>query len=51
MDDSIANKAVASILEDKWLDHFQSLHSNEPKPSMQQEKVYNELQRLEKEKD
>jgi len=51
MDDTIANKIPSSISEDKWLEHFQSLHSDEPKPSMHKEKVHNELQRLEQEKD
>ena len=51
IDDTIPNKNPPSIPEDKWLEHFQYLHSEEPKPSTHQEKIYNELQQLEKEKD
>jgi len=48
MNDSIKENDPAPILEEKWLGHFQSLHSNERKSSMQQQEVYDELQQLQK---
>ena len=33
------------------LNHFQSLHSNDPRTSTQQQEIYNELQSLKKEKE
>ena len=51
IDDTIPQKNPPSIPEDKWLEHFQYLHSDEPKPSTHKEKIHNELQQLEKEKD
>ena len=40
MDDSTDSKVPAPISEETWqLDHFQCLHSNEPKLSMQHENV------------
>ena len=51
IDVRMANKNPPSIPEDKWFEHFQYLHSDEPKPSMHQEKIHNELQQLDKEKD
>ena len=40
-----------TIVEETWLNHFQSLHSKDPRTSIQQQEIYNELQSLEKEKE
>ena len=50
MNDTIVENVPAPISEETWLNHFQSLHSNDPRTSTQQE-IYNELQWLEKEKE
>ena len=50
MDDTIVEYVPASISEETWLNQFQSLPSNDPRTSTQQE-IYNELQSLEKEKE
>ena len=50
MDDTIVDNVPAPISEETWLNHFQSLHSKDPRTSIQQE-IYNELQSLEKEKE
>ena len=43
MDDTMKETYTPSISEEKWISHFQSLHSNEPL-SEQQEAVIDELQ-------
>lgn len=44
-------KCPRPISEETWLNHFQSLHSKDPRTSIQQQEIYNELQSLEKEKE
>ena len=51
MNDTIVENVHAPISEETWLNHFQSLHSNDPGTSIQQQEIYNELQTLEKEKE
>ena len=51
IDDTIVENVPAPISEETWLNHFQSLHSNDPGTSIQQQEIYNELQTLEKEKE
>ena len=51
MKDTIVGNVPAPISEETWLNHFQSLHSNDPRTSTQQQEIYNELQSLEKEKE
>ena len=51
MNDTIVENVPAPIWEETWLNHFQSLHSNDPKTSTRQQEIYNELQSLEKEKE
>ena len=48
MNDTIVENVPAPISEEMWLNHFQSLHSNDPRNSTQQQEIYNELQSLEK---
>ena len=50
MNDTIVENVPAPISEETWLNHFQSLHSKDPRTSIQQQEIYNELQSLEKEK-
>ena len=50
MNDTIDENAPAPISEETWLDHFQSLHSKNPRISMHEHEVY-ELQSLENEKE
>ena len=51
MNDTIVEIVPAPITEETWLNHFQSLHSNDPRTSTQQQEIYNEWQSLEKEKE
>ena len=51
MNNTIIENVPTPILEETWLNHFQSLHSNDPRTSTQQQEIYNELQSLEKEKE
>ena len=51
MNDTLVENVPAPISEETWLNHFQSLHSNDPGTSIQQQEIYNELQTLEKEKE
>ena len=51
MNDTIVENVPAPISEETWLNHFQSLHSNDPSTSTQRQQIYNELQSLEKEKE
>ena len=51
MNDTIVENVPAPISEETWLNHFQPLHSNDPRTSTQQQEIYNELQSLEKEKE
>ena len=51
MNNTIVENVPAPISEETWLNHFQSLHSNDPRTSTQQQEIYNELQSLEKEKE
>ena len=51
MDDTIVENVPAPISEETWLNHFQSLYSKDPRTSIQQQEIYNELQSLEKEKE
>ena len=44
MNDTIVENVPAPISEETWLNHFQSLHSNDPRTSIQQQEIYNELQ-------
>ena len=48
MNDTIVENVPAPISEETWLNHFPSLHSNDPRTSTQQQEIYNELQSLEK---
>ena len=50
MNNTIDENAPAPISEETWLDHFQSLHSKNPRISMHEHEVY-ELQSLENEKE
>ena len=47
---TIVENVPAPILEETWLNHFQSLHFIDLGTSIQQQEIYNELQTLEKEK-
>ena len=51
MNDTIVENVPAPISEETWLNHFQSLHSNDPRTSTQKQEIYNGLQSLEKEKE
>ena len=51
INDTIVENVSAPISEETWLNHFQSLHSNDPSTSTQRQQIYNELQSLEKEKE
>ena len=51
MNNTIVENVPTPISEETWLNHFQSLHSNDPRTSTQQQEIYNELQSLEKEKE
>ena len=51
MNDTIVENVPAPISEETWLNHFQSLHSNDLRTSIQQREIYNELETLEKEKE
>ena len=51
MNDTIVGNVPAPISEETWLNHFQSLHSNDSRTSTQQQKIYNELLSLEKGKE
>ena len=44
MDDSVKQKVTPEILEENWLRHFQSLHSNDLL-NPDQQNVVNELQK------
>ena len=48
MNDTIVENVPAPIWEETWLNHFQSLHFNDPKTSTRQQEIYNELPSLEK---
>ena len=50
MNDTIVENIPAPISGETWLNHFQSLHSKDPRTSIQQQQIYNELQSLEKDK-
>ena len=50
MNGTITEKFLPHSREKTRLNHFQSIHSNEPKILMHQQHFYNELQSLEKEK-
>ena len=47
MNDTIVENVPAPFSEETWLNHFQSLHSDDPGTSIQQREIYNELQTLE----
>ena len=51
MNDTIDKNVPAPISEETWLNHFQSLHSNDPRTSVYHQGVYDELLSLEKEKE
>ena len=51
MNDTIVENVPAPISEETWLNHFQSLHSNDPRASIQPQEICNELQSLENEKE
>ena len=51
MNDTIVENVPAPISEETWLNHFQSIHSNDPRASIQPQEIYNELQSLENEKE
>ena len=51
MNYTIVENVPAPISEESWLNHFQSLHSNDPRTSIQQQEIYNELESLEKGKE
>ena len=50
MNDTLAENVPTPISEETWLNHFQSLHSKDPRTSIQQQEIYNELQLMQKEK-
>ena len=50
MNDTIDENVPAPISEETWLTHFQSLHSNDPRTSINHQGVFDELLSLEKEK-
>ena len=50
MNDTIDENVPAPISEETWLNHFQSLHSNDLRTSINRQGVYDELLSLEKEK-
>ena len=49
MNDTIVENIPTPISEETWLYHFQSLHSKDPRTSIQQQEMYNETQLLQKE--
>ena len=51
MNDTIDENVPAPISEETWLNHFQSLHSNDLRTSINRQGVYDELLSLEKEKE
>ena len=51
MNDTIDENVPAPISEETWLNNFQSLHSNDPRTSINHQGVYDELLSLEKEKE
>ena len=51
MNNTIIENVPTPISEETWLNHFQSLPSNDPRTSTQQQEIYSELQSLEKEKE
>ena len=51
MNDAIDENVPAPISEETWLNHFQSLHSNDPRTPINHQGVYDELLSLEKEKE
>jgi len=51
MNDTIDENVSASISEQTWLNHFRSLHSNDPRTSINHQRVYDELLSLENEKE
>ena len=50
MNDTIVENVPAPISEETWLNHFQPLHSNDPRTSTQQQEIYNELNHWKKKK-
>ena len=51
MNDTIDENVPAPISEETWLNHFQSLHFNDPGTSINHQGVYDEVLSLEKEKE
>jgi len=50
MNDTIDENVPAQISEETWLNHFQSLHSKDPRTSINHQGVDDELLSLEKKK-
>ena len=48
---TVDDNVPAPILEETWLNYFESLHSNDPKNPIYRQEFYNEMQSLEKEKE
>ena len=51
MCDTIDDNVPAPISEETWLNHFESLHSNDPKNLIDRQEFYNEMQSLEKQRE
>ena len=51
MSDTVDDNVPAPISEETWLNHFQSLHSNNPNNPIDRQHFYNEMQSLEKERE
>lgn len=49
--DTVDDNVPAPILEETWLNYFESLHSNDPKNPIYRQEFYNEMQSSEKERE
>lgn len=51
MSETTHDSVPAPILEETWLNHFESLHSNDPKNPLDRQEFYSEMQSLKKDRE